>query len=173
MHLPSLPSHAPMLQHTSACAVAHSPWRDLLSVVVVLTQDGLAAKIGNGPVPRKLRDAPFVQIPLGVTEDRLVGTVDIEASMKVCACMFDFDFFEALSELHAGFAVSSAAAWAVQPAQLVQLSTGQTEPASVRSCKPTCLSVAFASGTFSCTGAELIMQGLGTVSTDVVPRPLM
>jgi magnesium chelatase subunit D len=35
-------------------------------------------------VPRKLRDAPFVQIPLGVTEDRLVGTVDIEASMKVC-----------------------------------------------------------------------------------------
>ncbi len=33
-------------------------------------------------VPRKLKDTPFVQIPLGVTEDRLVGTVDIEASMK-------------------------------------------------------------------------------------------
>lgn len=31
---------------------------------------------------RKIRDAPFVQIPLGVTEDRLVGTVDIEESMK-------------------------------------------------------------------------------------------
>ncbi len=46
-------------------------------------QDGLAEKIGSGEVPRKIREAPFVQIPLGVTEDRLVGTVDIEASMKV------------------------------------------------------------------------------------------
>lgn len=47
-------------------------------------QDGLQAKLGAGEVPRKIREAPFVQIPLGVTEDRLVGTVDIEASMKVC-----------------------------------------------------------------------------------------
>lgn len=46
---------------------------------------GLAAKLGakaDDP-PRRVRDAPFVQIPLGVTEDRLVGTVDIEASMRV------------------------------------------------------------------------------------------
>jgi hypothetical protein len=46
-------------------------------------QDGLAEKLGAGEVPVKIRSAPFVQIPLGVTEDRLVGTVDIEASMKV------------------------------------------------------------------------------------------
>lgn len=46
-------------------------------------QDGLAAKLAGKEVPRKLKDTPFVQIPLGVTEDRLVGTVDIEASIKV------------------------------------------------------------------------------------------
>lgn len=48
-------------------------------------QVGLSEKVkaGGGPVPTKVIEAPFVQIPLGVTEDRLVGTVDIEASMKV------------------------------------------------------------------------------------------
>ena len=46
-------------------------------------QDGLAERLGAGEIPTKIREAPFVQIPLGVTEDRLVGTVDIEASMKV------------------------------------------------------------------------------------------
>ena len=48
-------------------------------------QAGLASQIKakGGEVPRKVITAPFVQIPLGVTEDRLVGTVDIEASMKV------------------------------------------------------------------------------------------
>jgi Mg-chelatase subunit ChlI len=46
-------------------------------------QDGLAEKLPAGEVVRRIREAPFVQIPLGVTEDRLVGTVDIEASMKV------------------------------------------------------------------------------------------
>ena len=48
-------------------------------------QVGLSEKIkaGGSQVPKKVIEAPFVQIPLGVTEDRLVGTVDIEASMKV------------------------------------------------------------------------------------------
>lgn len=48
-------------------------------------EDGLVEKLGSkaGDPPRRVRDAPFVQIPLGVTEDRLVGTVDIEASMRV------------------------------------------------------------------------------------------
>ena len=36
----------------------------------------------NGNIKTIIRDAPFVQLPLGVTEDRLIGTVDIEESMK-------------------------------------------------------------------------------------------
>lgn len=53
-------------------------------------EDGLAGKLGAqaSDPPRRVRDAPFVQIPLGVTEDRLVGTVDIEASMRVSMCKF-------------------------------------------------------------------------------------
>jgi hypothetical protein len=55
----------------------------LCAVLHLCLQDGLAEKLPAGEVVRRIREAPFVQIPLGVTEDRLVGTVDIEASMKV------------------------------------------------------------------------------------------
>ena len=61
--------------------------RNLTRQHMFLSQVGLSEQIkgsSNGAIPKKVIDAPFVQIPLGVTEDRLVGTVDIEASMKVC-----------------------------------------------------------------------------------------
>lgn len=45
-------------------------------------EDGLAERLAGQEIKTRIKDAPFIQIPLGVTEDRLVGTVDIEASMK-------------------------------------------------------------------------------------------
>ena len=48
-------------------------------------EEGLEDKVTRdeeGNVQTIIRDAPFVQLPLGVTEDRLIGTVDIEESMK-------------------------------------------------------------------------------------------
>ncbi|MFS7958221.1 Magnesium-chelatase subunit ChlD [Helianthus anomalus] len=54
-------------------------------------EDGLAEKVeydSSGNIKTQVVRSPFVKIPLGVTEDRLIGSVDVEESVKIGTTVF-------------------------------------------------------------------------------------
>jgi magnesium chelatase subunit D len=74
-------------------------WDDLTENLFIKNIGSLENKDDLENIPKKVVPAPFIQVPLGVTEDRLVGAVDVAASLSSGTPVFQPGL---LAEAHRG-----------------------------------------------------------------------